>query len=370
MEFLVKPAIKSCNGLGAFFAAWNIGKEDLLVTNEFVMGPVLQGAPYPCDVLFQEQYGQGEPNDEMIDAMLRAIEGKSYKRIVAIGGGSVIDIAKLFVFGGGLTCEEIFAQGAALPRTRSLVIVPTTCGTGSEVTGISIVGFVKKGTKIGLALPALYADEAVLIAELLATLPYEVFATSSIDALIHAMESYVSPKANSFTQAMGARAIHQILQGYKAIAASGSQAVPGPQQMHSFLTASTMAGIAFGNAGCGAVHALSYPIGGLYHVPHGKANYMVFQEVFATYRALGANLVLLEEVLEASLGCPRQEVWQALFALLASVYANQTLGALGVTQTVCAQMAQGVVQNQQRLLANNPIPLTQQDILGIYNHCL
>lgn len=368
MEFTVKPKISSCAGLSAFFEGWQVGQGDLILTNEYVLAPHLSGEA-PCDVLYQERYGSGEPSDEMVDALLGAAEGKDYRRIIAIGGGTVIDIAKLFVFGEGLRCEEIFEKGVTLPRKRSLIILPTTCGTGSEATGISIIGFVRKNTKIGLAVPALYADEAVLVAPLLETLPWEVFATSSIDALIHAVESYASPKASYFTRALGGDAIRLILKGYQNIAATG-RTLPKGGEMEAFLAASTMAGIAFGNAGCAAVHALSYPIGGIWHMPHGKANYMVFEQVFAAYRQKGADLSALEALLAAALACPAAEVWGTLFALLGKIYDNQPLSALGTTQEDCAAMAASVEENQQRLLANNPVALTREDIRAIYAACL
>lgn len=369
MNFSVKPTIADCTSLEAFFKQWNVSGSDLIITNEYLLKPQLGGKQAPCDALYQEQFGSGEPSDEMVDAMLTAIKGKEYTRVIAIGGGTVIDIAKLFVFGDGLSCEDIYTDGASLPRKRELVIIPTTCGTGSEATGISIIEFKRKQTKLGLAVPALFADEAILIPSLLDTLPYEVFATSSIDALIHAVESYVSPKANAFTRALGRSAIEQILAGYQGLTASQRQGVL-PPDMEPFLTASTMAGIAFGNAGCAAVHALSYPIGGNYHVPHGKANYLVFAEVYAAYRELGADLSALEDVLVSVLECSYESVWVELFTLLDKILTRQPLSELGVNEAKCTEMAESVIQNQQRLLANNPIELTKEHVKLIYMKCM
>ena len=367
MQFSIHPQISDCTSLEAFFEQWKIGNQDLIITNEYVLSPHLKGQPAPCDLIYQEQCGSGEPSDEMVDAMLAAA-GKQYQRIIAIGGGTVIDIAKLFVFGNQLSCETIFAEGAKLKRKSSLVIIPTTCGTGSEVTGISIIEFKKKHTKLGLALPALYADEAVLIPDMLKTLPYEVFATSSIDALIHSVESFVSPKANPFTQAIGRDSIERILAGYQSLARNEEKKLP--EDMTSFLIASTMGGIAFGNAGCAAVHALSYPLGANYHVPHGKANYMVFEAVFAAYRELGAELSLLEKTLAAALGCDKSIVWTELFCLLEKVLPKQSLAELGADSAKCAEMAHSVVENQQRLLVNNPVSLDEEQIRQIFLNCL
>lgn len=369
MNFSLKPVIIDCETLGDFFGGWDVGHEDLMITSEHVMGPVLGNRPAPCDVLYQERFGAGEPSDVVVDAMLAAVKGRTYGRVIAVGGGAVIDIAKLFVFGDGLSCEEIFARGASLPRKRILVAVPTTCGTGSEVTGISIVEFKEKGTKLGLAVPALFPDAAVLIPSALRSLPYEVFASSSIDALIHAVESHVSPKANVFTRALGRTAMEDILRGYRALAdQAGERKLP--ENLDAYLSASTMAGIAFANAGVGAVHALSYPIGGNWHVPHGKANYMVFREVMAEYVALGADLRVLEEVLSGALDCERGDVWGRLSALLDAILTRQSLRELGADEAKCVEMAASVLQNQQRLLANNPVPLAEERIAAIYRRCL
>lgn len=368
MGFSVKPSIAVYESLKNFIEENKIGKDDLIITNEYVLKPQLNGASLSCDILYQEKYGQGEPSDEMVDAMIGETKGKDYKRIIAIGGGTVIDISKLFVFGEGYHVEEIFAKGTQLEKKRELIVIPTTCGTGSEVTNISIVEFKKKQTKMGLAIPALYANEAVLIPSMLSTLPYEVFAASSIDALIHAMESYVSPKATVFSRIFGKAAIEKILHGYKKLEEAGERKVP--EDMEDFLYASTMAGVAFGNAGCAAVHALSYPIGGNFHVAHGKANYIVFEEVFQMYKELGADLSSVEEVLADVLQCNKNEVWIKMFKLLGAVLTRQRLSEFGVDEVKCEEMAESVIQNQQRLLANNPIQISKDQMKTIYMRCL
>ena len=370
MPFSFSTKLFDCPSLDEFFTTWNVGSSDLIVTNEYLLVPQLKGGKAPCDTIYQEKFGTGEPTDEMVDKMLRTIDGKPYERIIAIGGGTVIDIAKLLVFGDGLNCEKIFAEGAQLPKKRKLVVIPTTCGTGSEVTMISIVYFAQKNTKVGIAVPALYADDAVLIPNLLRTLPYEVFAASSIDALIHSVESFVSPKATPYSRAMGRDSIERIVRGYKALAAGGTQKLPNDDEMYSILVASVMGGIAFGNAGAGAVHALSYPIGSIYHVPHGKANYMMFKATFAVYKKLGANLSKLEEVLAGALGCGTGEVWDKLFKLIDFILPRQPISELGVDEAKSREMAASVIKNQQRLLVNNPIPLSEEQMVQIYLDCL
>lgn len=365
MEFQVRPHISDCDSLEEFFRRWQVDGSDLLITESYT----LKEGQAPCDCLFKDRYGASEPTDEIVDAMLRQAQSRDYRRIIAIGGGAVMDVAKLFVFGRGLTCEEIFENGALLPRRSGLILVPTTCGTGSEVTSISIVEFIKKQTKIGLSVPAMFADEAVLIPSLLKTLPYQVFAASSIDALIHSVESYLSPKANPFTRSLGRGAMEMILNGYKQLVSAGERRVP--QDLHDYLISSTMAGVSFGNAGCAAVHALSYPIGGEYHVPHGKANFAVFEQVVRAYRELGADLKGLENVLRGIFPCgPQEDVWVPFFALLNQVLERIPLSDLNIDDRKCRQMAESVLANQQRLLGNNPVALSREMIETIYRRCL
>ena len=366
MDFRVLPAILDCESLPEFLEKWKVSRQDLIITNEHIFAPRVKDLQLSCRVIYQERYGSGEPSDDMVDAMLAATEGTDIRRIIAIGGGTVIDIAKLFVFGDGFSCAELYEKAAELPKKRELIIIPATCGTGSEVTGISIIEFKHKETKLGLSLPTLFAEEAVLIPSLLDTMPYEVFATSSIDALIHAVESYISPKATPFSQAFSRAAIERILNGYQKM--KGKRELP--RDLKEFLISSSMAGIAFGNAGCAAVHAMSYPLGSNYHVAHGKANYMLFEEVLRAYRRLKADLSPLEKMLYGIFKCPEDQVWEVMFRLIGEIYDNQALGILGVDEGKCADMAALVVRTQQRLLANNPVELSEKAICDIYIRCL
>ncbi len=368
MDFSIKPTIALYDALQAFMEVKGLGTGDLIVTNEYVLAPALGEKSAPCDTLYQEKYGQGEPTDEMVDAILTDIKGKGYKRIIAIGGGTIIDVSKLLLFNDEYKVEDLYAKGAELKRERELIVIPTTCGTGSEVTNISILEFKQKKTKMGLAIPQLFADEAALVPAMLKTLPYGVFATSSIDALVHAMESYVSPKATPFSRVFGKGAMEKILGGYLKMQASGEARLP--EDMEDFLVASTMAGVAFGNAGCAAVHALAYPIGAMYHVPHGKANHMVFEATFNMYKELGADLGPAEEVLAEILDCEKSQVWEKMFALLDFVLKRESLGSIGVDESIAEEMAASVIANQQRLLANNPLELSQEQVKTIYVRCI
>ena len=251
-ELMIKPSIYKYGTAKEFAEEFKLGKGDLVITNEYIYNPYFGELNLGCDTIFQEKYGAGEPSDDMLEAIYKDVKGE-HKRIVAIGGGTVIDISKIFALKYVSPILDLYDGKKPIEKDKELVIVPTTCGTGSEVTNIAILALNSRGTKKGLASDEMYADSAVLVPELLEGLPFPVFATSSIDALVHAVESSLSPKGNEMTRLFGYKAMEMILKGYKKIVAEGKDArIP---LLPDFLTASTYAGIAFGNAGCAAVHA-------------------------------------------------------------------------------------------------------------------
>mgnify|MGYP000910850011 CR=1 FL=1 len=209
-EIIWKPELHRFSSCKEFVEEFRLGASDLILTNEYIYQPYFGAMNLECAVLYQEQYGMGEPTDVMAEAILRDAAATGCSRVVAIGGGTVIDIAKVLAVGGGESIDELYGMAPELPKRRELVLIPTTCGTGSEVTNISILNRTRLGTKMGLVGPAMYADAAVLIPQLLEGLPFGVFATSSIDALVHAVESSLSPKATPYTKLFGYKAIEGI----------------------------------------------------------------------------------------------------------------------------------------------------------------
>jgi 4-hydroxybutyrate dehydrogenase len=365
--FTVNPQIHKFESFIEFAQEFKIGNDDLVFTHAFLYTPFMKALNLNCGFLFQEDYGTGEPSDEMIDKILREIGGKAYKRIIAVGGGSVIDIAKLLVLKDVKNTLDLFQKRVPIIKTRELVIAPTTCGTGSEVTNLSIVEIKAMHTKMGLAADELYADHTVLIPELLRSLPYSFFVFSSIDALIHSMESYLSPKSNIFTELYSIKAMQMILGGYLKIIEKGAEF--RFEIMDTFLTASDFAGIAFGNTGVGAVHALSYPLGGNYHVPHGEANYQMLSEVFKTYyrKKPDGKIKELNSILGKSLNVVSDAgIYDTLESILNKLIAKNPLRAFGMKQEDIELFTDSVIETQQRLLVNNYVPFTRDDILSIY----
>ena len=224
----------------------------------------------------------------------------------------------------------------------------------------------RMGTKLGLVSPAMYADHAVLVPELLEGLPFGVFATSSIDALVHAVESALSPKATPYTKLFSYKAIEMILGGYQKIAAQGKEARIA--LLGDFLIASNYAGLAFGTAGCAAVHATSYPLGGKYHVAHGESNYAMFTGVLKNYMQIkqDGEIAVLNDYLAKLLCCDTAVVYDKLEELLDQILPKKPLHAYGVTEADLPEFARSVIVSQGRLMANNFVPLDEARVLKIY----
>ncbi|MGN0338307.1 MAG: 4-hydroxybutyrate dehydrogenase [Lachnospiraceae bacterium] len=368
-QLMIRPTIHKFDTAKEFAEEFALGEGDLILTNAYIYEPYFGSMNLGCDVIYQEKYGAGEPSDEMAEAIYADIyaDGKTApKRIIAIGGGTIIDLAKLYALKQTTPILDLYDGKIPVEKDKELILVPTTCGTGSEVTNISILALNSRGTKKGLANDAMYADAAVLVPELLEGLPDYVFATSSIDALIHAIESSLSPKGNVYTRMFGYKAIEMILNGYKVIRDEGMEA--RKPLLSDFMIASNYAGIAFGNAGCAAVHALSYPLGATYHVAHGESNYAMFTGVMKNYMELKTDgeIAKLNRFLADILECPVRYVYEELEKLLNVLIPKKALHEYGVTEAQLAEFADSVMENQGRLMANNFAELDRDRVYKIY----
>ena len=367
--FQVIPKISMLDTAEEFIEKFSLSPEDLIIASPSIWNRYFQKVQ-AGQVILIRKYGSGEPTDEMVESIKKDVT-KPYKRVVAIGGGTVIDVAKLFCLEKFIPVGDLFDHVFPAVKKVPLVIVPTTCGTGSEMTNISILEFKSRHTKFGLADDALYADDAVLVPQLLESLPFSVFATSSIDALVHSLESYLSPKATDISETLSLQAAKMILTAYKKIQDAGKEKKMEAMraEVGKVLTASAMAGIAFGNAGCGTVHAMSYPLGAVYHVPHGEANYAMFTGVFKTYMKYlpDGKIKILNEELAKILDCEKSDVYIKIEELLnENILCKKSLKEYGLRREELLVFTHSVLANQQRLLGNSHIPMTEERILSIY----
>lgn len=364
--FQLKPQITLLEKAADFLAAFPVTAKDLIFTSKSVYKNYFEGSFGNAKVIFHTDYGHGEPSNHFVQAILKDIALEDYDRVIAIGGGTILDVAKLFTLKQVLPVEDLFDKKIPAEKCRKLLLVPTTCGTGSEVTNVSILEFVERETKFGLAADELYADYAVLIPELIEKLPFRVFATSSIDAFIHAIESYVSPKATVFSELYSKLAMEMIIHGYQRIVKEGKDILPSLSS--DFLLAGCYGGIAFGNAGTGPVHAMSYPLSGSCHVPHGESNYVFFTTVFQKYLDLRpeGKIRELNAFLSQLLGCAPADVYHELENLFNRIISKKSLPEYGVTEKDLPGFAANVIEKQTRLMANTYTELDYDTILEMF----
>lgn len=367
--FQIKPVIKFFDSYAECLLHVDFVATDCIFTVHALYEQWLKPLNLASGIILYEDYGTGEPTDHMVDRILSDFHQLDCCRVIAIGGGSVMDVAKLLALKPTMDSTlELFEGKKQAIKEKELILVPSTCGTGSEMTCISILGIPSKSTKKGLAVPALFADTAVLIPELLYHLPKEVLITSSLDALTHAMESFVSPKANSYSELFSMEAIHLLLRSYATLL-SKEHEWQIKDIADDLLTASNYAGIAFGNAGVGAVHALAYPLGDKYHVFHGEACARFFSAVFQVYRNKkpDGKMRQLTHMLAQHLDvAAQQEPWEALDTLLNRLLPEKPLRDYGMLETDIDVFADSVIREQQRLLVNNYLPLNRDEIHGIF----
>ncbi len=366
--FSIKTEIQEFDTFEQFAKDAAIGAEDLVLCGEHTFDKYIAPLNTGVQTLFREKYGKGEPTDGMVDAILDELRDKKYNRIIAVGGGTVIDIAKVVAVASEKDrIDDLYDNVGNLKKYHPLIIVPTTCGTGSEVTDISVINRVSKGVKMGLANPAMLADTAVMITNMLDSLPYKIFATSSIDAMVHSVESFLSPNGCSISRIFSEQALRTILKCWKAsVEAGGGDA--WKTYAADFLKASNWAGLGFGYAGCAAVHACAYPLGSVYHIPHGQSNQLMFKDVMKKYKEIKptGRINDLEAVIADSLSVEPQNALESLYGLMDKVLESAPLKEFGVKESDLAVFAGDVIKTQQRLLKNNYVQLSEDEILDIY----
>ncbi len=312
-----------------------------------------------------------DPPEAVVLAAAQRAGALGAQVIVGLGGGSSLDVAKLaaVLAQGDQPLAEMYGVGKVVGERLPLVQIPTTAGTGSEVTPISIVT-TGETTKMGVVSPRLYADIALLDAELTLKLPPATTAATGIDAMVHAIEAYTSKhKKNPVSDALAREALRLLAGNLLAAWRDGN-----PEAREAMLLGSLLAGQAFANAPVAAVHALAYPIGGIFHVPHGLSNTLVLPHVLR-FNAPEAHTQYAElaEILAPRATGSSEAKTEAFIAALEEladgVQVQRRLQAVGIGHNHLPQLAEQAML-QTRLLVNNPREVTYQDALAIYRAAL
>ncbi len=311
-----------------------------------------------------------DPPVACVEAALAAARECDADGVIGLGGGSSLDTAKLvaLLLGSGQPLDAVYGVEQAAGPRLPLVLVPTTAGTGSEVTAVAIVT-TGETTKTGVVSTWLYPDIALLDAELTLGLPAAITAMTGIDAMVHAVESYTSALRKNPYSDMLAREALRLLSGniLRATQAGGDLAA-----RQAMLLGACLAGQAFANAPVAAVHALAYPLGGHYHIPHGLSNSLVLPQVLrfnapaatASYAEL-AQLLLPAAELAAGEAARAEQLADYFANLVDALELPASLAAAGVPEADLPALAADAMQ-QQRLLVNNPRPVSEADALAIY----
>lgn len=349
----------------------------LLVTDAGVVAagllePVLAGfaaAGVPVRV-FAEVLA--DPPESVIVAAVEAGRACGADCVVGLGGGSSLDAAKLaaLLLRSGEELAQIYginqSKGARLP----LILVPTTAGTGSEVTAVSVVT-TGAGEKNVVISPTLLPDLAVLDAELTRGLPAPISAATGIDAMVHAVEAYTSRHLkNPISDCLARDALRLLCGSLHQVCRDGTDLVA----RENMLLGACLAGMAFANSPVAAVHALAYPIGARFHVPHGVSNALVLGAVMRFNLEVAAPLYaqLADIVLPNVSGSARDKAWALvdyLGGLAGELNLPTRLRDVGIGEADIEALAEDAMK-QSRLLGNNPRKVTLEDVLAIYREVL
>jgi len=316
---------------------------------------------------------EADPRYEIVADCVAMIRAENADLIIGFGGGSPIDIAKVsavMAINEGPISQyfgiDLIPQ-AGLPT----LIIPTTAGTGSEVTPIAILSDHTQKLKKGIVSQHLFPSAALLDPELTLGLPAPVTAATGMDALIHAIESFTSKNATSISDMLARQAMQLIAKNIRTAYTDGSNLVA----RSNMLEGSLLAGMAFCNAGVTAVHAFAYPIGAEFHIPHGVANSIMLVPVmeFNMFGNLTRFAEMAEILGEDTSGLDERESAQAavraMRRLAVDLKIPDHLSDFGVREQDIPSLAEGVMK-VTRLLANNPRELNQRDAEEIYRRVL
>lgn len=313
-----------------------------------------------------------DPPEAIVLQAIEAAKSTGVDIVIGLGGGSSLDTAKVvaaLAVDGAQPLADIYGIGLLDRKGLPTILIPTTSGTGSEVTAISILT-TGETTKAGIISPHLVADVALLDPALTLGLPANVTAATGIDAMVHAVESYTSRNGkNPVSDMLAIEALKLLTAHIETACSDGSNMVA----REAMLRGSMLAGQAFANSPVGAIHALAYPLGGIYHIPHGLSNALVMPyvmqynlEAAAPLYAQLADALDIPRGSENSSEARAQQLIDFLEALAVSVKAPRKLRDIGIARDATTELAEAAML-QTRLLDNNPREVTLADAQRIYD---
>lgn len=313
---------------------------------------------------------QADPPDHVVLSAADMAVNQHIDGVIGYGGGSSMDVAKLIAILANpkqnQQLSDMYGVGNIIGKRLPLIQVPTTAGTGSEVTCVAIVT-TGDTTKMGVVSPTLYADIAILDAELTTGLPPSVTAATGIDAMVHAIEAYTSVhKKNLYSDMLAKQALLLLDQNLQTAIHQGDNLMA----RQNMLFGAMLAGQAFANSPVAAVHALAYPLGGHYHISHGLSNALVLCEVIRfnishAAKDYAALMQLLEPSAQGSDDDLANQLIDRLEQHMIQSGLPRRLNELNIPEQDLDMLARDAML-QTRLLVNNPREVTHADALAIY----
>lgn len=339
--------------------------KDIGLTNKVV--EPLENAGYQAEVYTDVV---PEPPLAIGEKLVAYTRDNEFDMVIGIGGGSALDLTKLagvLASHEGNVAEYLNLTGTKKVTKKGLptILIPTTSGTGSEVTNISVLSL--ETTKDVVTHDYLLADVAIVDPALTISLPPKVTAATGVDALTHAVEAYISKNASPVSDALALQAIRLISNAIRTAVSNGED----KQARTDMSYGSYLAGLAFFNAGVAGVHALAYPLGGQFHIAHGDSNAVLLPYVMGyirqscekrmkdIYDAMGFSSANLSQE-EASYKCVTE-----LKRLVEDVNIPSTLKGFNITEDALESLTKDAIE-QKRILARSPMPLQKDEIFAIY----
>ncbi|WP_299075197.1 iron-containing alcohol dehydrogenase [uncultured Paraglaciecola sp.] len=354
---------------------------DLKITRPLVVtdqGIVQVGLLQPLDRAFKQQGMEyscfdrvvADPPEHIVLSAVAYAKQHNVDGVIGLGGGSSLDTAKLVALlaNSGEQLADIYGVDAIRGKRLPLILIPTTGGTGSEVTPIAIVT-TGDTTKAGIVSPELLPDIALLDASLTVGLPPQVTAATGIDAMVHAIEAYTSAiKKNPYSDLLAKQALTLLSNNIIEATFNGTNLAA----RQAMLLGACLAGQAFANSPVAAVHALAYPLGGHFHIPHGLSNALVLTQVMQfNLSHCGELYAQLAPSISDSIDLDgsNEQIAQAVIDFIARLIKQlklpENLAQMGVADSDIVTLANDAML-QTRLLINNPKPVSLDDVKQIY----
>ncbi len=316
---------------------------------------------------------KNEPTIAEIDRAIHDLKvASNFDEVVGIGGGSTIDVAKLLAVSGSIKGSIRDYLGINLIKESGIptIMIPTTSGTGAEVTPNTIVKDPVEGWKKGIVSPYLIPDLVILDPELTLSLPPKITAETGIDAFTHAIECFICKKANAMSDLFALDSMRLISKYLRRAVRNGSD----KEARYYMALGSLYGGIAITNSGTGGVHALAYPLGGKYNISHGLSNSILLAEVMEfNAKAVPEKFIKVAEVMgiETTIFSEEKVVKSVVDEIRKLVNdVGIAIEGFEVSEKVLDNLATLAISEQQRLLENNPRPISYEDARQIYKKSL